>query len=152
ISLSSLQEPYMIEPAKHALRNGAIVTAAACGLLASMNFSAAADLTAASLRLKWFPQAQFLGYYVAKQKGWYAAEGIDLTINPGGPNIIAENLVAAGSDTFGHGGGAASLLQAREKGLSVVGIGMIFQETPYRFVALERSGIKTFGDLKGKKL
>ncbi len=110
----------------------------------------AAELTPASLRLKWLPQAQFAGYYVAAAKGWYADEGIDLKINPGGPNIIAENMVASGADTFGHGGGAASLLQAREKGLSIVGIGMLFQETPYRFVTLEKSGIKRFTDVKGK--
>jgi NitT/TauT family transport system substrate-binding protein len=110
----------------------------------------AADLTPVSVRLKWLPQAQFAGYYVAKAKGWYADEGLDLTINPGGPNIIGENLVAAGTDTFGHGGGAASLLQAREKGLGILGIGMLFQETPYRFVALDKSGVKSFKDLKGK--
>lgn len=110
----------------------------------------AAELTPASLRLKWLPQAQFVGYYVAKAKGWYADEGVDLTINPGGPNIIAENMVASGVDTFGHGGGAASLLQAREKGLGIVGIGMLFQETPYRFVVLDKSGIKKFSDIKGK--
>jgi NitT/TauT family transport system substrate-binding protein len=101
----------------------------------------AAELTPASLRLKWLPQAQFVGYYVAAAKGWYKDEGIDLKINPGGPNIIAENMVASGADTFGHGGGAASLLQAREKGLSIVGIGMLFQETPYRFVTLEKSAM-----------
>jgi NitT/TauT family transport system substrate-binding protein len=110
----------------------------------------AAELTPASLRLKWLPQAQFVGYYVAAAKGWYAEEGVDLKINPGGPNIIAENMVASAADTFGHGGGAASLLQAREKGLSIVGIGMLFQETPYRFVTLEKSGIKQFTDVKGK--
>jgi NitT/TauT family transport system substrate-binding protein len=127
--------------------------AALAGALAAgacFGSAAAADLTPASLRLKWLPQAQFVGYYVAKAKGWYKDEGIDLTINPGGPNIIAENMVASASDTFGHGGGAASLLQAREKGLSIVGIGMLYQETPYRFVALEKSGIKKFSDVKGK--
>lgn len=112
--------------------------------------ASAADLTPASLRLKWLPQAQFMGYYVAKAKGYYANEGIDLTINPGGPNIIAENMVASGNNTFGHAGGMTSLLQAREKGLPIVGIGMLFQETPYRLVALEKSGIKKFSDIKGK--
>jgi NitT/TauT family transport system substrate-binding protein len=112
--------------------------------------SVAAEPVHASLRLKWTPQAWYAGYYVAKSKGWYAEEGIDLTINPGGPNIIAENMVAAGVDTFGNGGGAASLLGAREKGLPIVGIGMLHQLTPYRFVALDGSGIKQFTDLTGK--
>jgi len=136
-------------PRRHLLRSA---TAGAALLAAARPFSIvrAAELAPASLRLKWLPQAQFLGYYVAKAKGWYADNGIDLTINPGGPNIIAENMVASGSDTFGHGGGAASLLEAREKGLPIVGIGMLFQETPYRFVALAKSGIKQFSDIKGK--
>jgi NitT/TauT family transport system substrate-binding protein len=112
--------------------------------------AAVAEPTPASLRLKWLPQAQFIGYFVAKAKGFYTDENIALTINPGGPNIIAENMVASGVDTFGHGGGMASLLQARERGLPIVGVGMLFQETPYRLVALEKSGIKKFTDLKGK--
>jgi len=124
----------------------AIVVAAA--LVAGS--AAAQELTKASLRLKWLASAQFVGYYVAKDKGWYAEEGIDLTINPGGPNIIGENMVAAGTDTFGHAGGAATLLQARSKNLPLVGIAMLFQETPYRFVALPESGITTFKDLEGK--
>jgi NitT/TauT family transport system substrate-binding protein len=112
----------------------------------------AQNLTKASLRLKWLASAQFLGYYVAKEKGWYAAEGLDLTINPGGPNIIGENLVGAGTDTFGHAGGAASLLQARSKGLPIIGIAMLFQETPYRLVALPKSGIKDFKQFEGKTI
>lgn len=138
------------------LRKQSVFTVAAAGLaLAAISLTgpfevSADDLKPASLRLKWLPQAQFIGYYVAKDKGWYEEEGIDLTINPGGPNIIAENMVAAGNDAFGHGGGAASILQAREKGLGVVGIGMLFQQTPYRFVALEESGIESIEDLKGK--
>src|SRR6185312_12149244 len=39
----------------------------------------AAELQKASLRLKWLPQAQFAGFYVAAAKGYYKAEGIDLT-------------------------------------------------------------------------
>jgi NitT/TauT family transport system substrate-binding protein len=112
----------------------------------------AAALKPASLRLKWLPQAQFTGYFVAKSKGYYEQEGIALTINAGGPNIIAENMVGSGVDTFGHGGGMASLLQGREKGLPIVGIGMLFQETPYRFVALEKSGVKSISDFKGKTI
>src|SRR6267378_6266541 len=72
--------------------------------------AAAETLTKASLRLKWLPQAQFAGFYVGLAKGYYKAQGIDLTINPGGPNLVAENLVAGGSDQFGLGGGEESLL------------------------------------------
>jgi NitT/TauT family transport system substrate-binding protein len=108
----------MTEQVRHLIGIMAIATAlsvAPCAVPAH-----AAELTPASLRLKWLPQAQFIGYYVAAAKGWYKDEGIDLKINP------------------------------REKGLSIIGVGMLFQETPYRFVTLEKSGIKKFTDVKGK--
>jgi len=44
-------------------------------------------LETVSLRLKWLTQAQFAGFYVAKAKGFYEEAGLDLTINPGGPNL-----------------------------------------------------------------
>ena len=141
----------MLKNARRLLFKSALTCVAATILPGAFGAAVlAADLTPASLRLKWLPQAQFMGYYVAKAKGYYANEGIDLTIVPGGPNIIAENMVASGNNTFGHGGGMTSLLQSREKGLPIVGIGMLFQETPYRLVALEKSGIKKFTDIKGK--
>jgi len=132
------------------LRKTRIAVGAVIAVLSVTGAATAQELTKASLRLKWLASAQFAGYYVAKDKGWYAQEGIDLTINPGGPNIIGENLVATGTDTFGHAGGATTLLQARSKGLPLIGIGMMFQETPYRFVAREKSGIKSLDDFKGK--
>ena len=45
-------------------------------------------LTRATLRLKWLTQTQFAGFYIAVQKGYYREVGIDLTINPGGPNLL----------------------------------------------------------------
>jgi NitT/TauT family transport system substrate-binding protein len=39
-----------------------------------------------TLQLKWVAQAQFAGYYVAKDRGFYREAGLDVTINPGGPH------------------------------------------------------------------
>ncbi|SAK93983.1 ABC nitrate/sulfonate/bicarbonate transporter, inner membrane subunit [Caballeronia hypogeia] len=105
-----------------------------------------------SVRLRWLPQAQFAGYYVALAKGFYKANGLDVTINPGGPNINVETLVSSGADTFGVGGGAEAQLFARDKGLPLVAIGMMLQQSPHVFVAKSDSGIKTLSDLKGKKV
>jgi NitT/TauT family transport system substrate-binding protein len=105
-----------------------------------------------SVRLRWLPQAQFAGFYVAKAKGFYKAHGLDVTINPGGPNINVETLVSSGADTFGVGGGAEAQLFARDKGLPLVAIGMMLQQSPHVFVAKPNSGIKTLADLKGKKI
>src|SRR5262245_50432721 len=49
-----------------------------------------------TLQLKWVTQAQFGGYYVAKEKGFYSDEGLDVTIKPGGPDIAPETVIAGG--------------------------------------------------------
>ena len=51
---------------------------------------------AVTLQLKWVTQAQFAGYYVAKDKGFYTEEGLDVTIKPGGPAIAPEQVIARG--------------------------------------------------------
>ena len=67
-----------------------------------------------TLQLKWVTQAQFAGYYVAKDKGFYEEEGLNVTILPGGPDVAPTQVIA--------GGGAdvvvdwmPSALAAREK-------------------------------------
>ena len=99
---------------RHALTILSAITLAAGSL--TMVTPASAEPQKASLRLKWLPQAQFAGFYVAQAKGYYKAEGIDLTINPGGPNLLTENLIATGADTFGLSGGTDSVFAARDKG------------------------------------
>ena len=49
-----------------------------------------------TLQLKWVTQAQFAGYYAAKDKGFYKAEGLDVTIKPGGPDVAPEQVLAGG--------------------------------------------------------
>ena len=47
-----------------------------------------------TLQLKWVTQAQFGGYFVAKEKGVYSDEGLDVTIKPGGPDIATPQVLA----------------------------------------------------------
>ncbi len=133
------------------LGRAALVLSAAFAL-ATAAVSPAAAQEKASVRLKWVAQAQFAGVYVAQAKGYYKAEGLDMTINPGGPNLNAESLVASGADTFAVGGGIESSLAARDKKLPVVTLGMLHQRTPVVMVVLEDSPIKTIKDFKGKKI
>lgn len=66
---------------------------AGASLLSAFEAQAADKIT---LQLKWVTQAQFAGYYVAKDKGFYEAEGLDVDIKPGGPDIApAQVLVEA---------------------------------------------------------
>lgn len=130
-------------------RRHLLATLAASTTLPAFNVRAQ-TLTKASLRLKWLPQTQFAGFYLAKARGYYAAEGIDLTINPGGPNLLTENLVATGADTFGLSGGTDSVFAARDKGLPVVCVGISHQVTPFVFVSRVDGPIKTLPDFRGK--
>ncbi len=115
-----------------------------------------ASLTAAmaeevTLQLKWVTQAQFAGYYVAKEKGFYDEEGLDVTILAGGPDIAPPQVMA--------GGGAdvmvdwlPSALAAREKGLPIVNIAQPFKSSGMMLTCLKESGVATPEDFKGKTL
>jgi len=104
-----------------------------------------------SLQLQWVTQAQFAGYYVALDKGWYLEEGIDLTIVPGGPDITPVDLVASGTRDFGTTL-LADLIVAVQNGKPVVSIAQIQQRNGLVLVALESSGIASPPDLRGKKV
>lgn len=106
-------------------------------------------LEKAAVRLLWFPQSQFAGVYYAQAKGYFKQEGIDLTIQPGGPEIDGIKLVASGAEEFGITS-ASMILQAREKEIPVVAIAIIYQGNPTCFFARESSGIKTPKDWVGK--
>ncbi len=69
-----------------------IITAAVMAALAGAA-QAADDFT---LQLKWVTQAQFAGYYVALDKGFYGDEDLNVTINPGGPDIAPTQVLAGG--------------------------------------------------------
>jgi NitT/TauT family transport system substrate-binding protein len=112
----------------------------------------AQSLTRVQLRLKWLPQTQFAGFYLALERGHYRAEGLDLTINPGGPNIQGETIVASGAEQFGVTGGIDSFFAARERQLPVVCIGMNHQITPFVFVAKRASNINSLEDFRGKRV
>ncbi|AXC50337.1 ABC transporter substrate-binding protein [Paracoccus suum] len=105
-----------------------------------------------TLQLKWVTQAQFAGYYVAKDKGFYDEENLDVTIKPGGPDIAPVQVMAGGgADVTVEWMPAA--LAAREKGLDIVNIAQPFKKSGMMLTCLKESGItdpKT--DFKGKTL
>ncbi|GHC82702.1 ABC transporter substrate-binding protein [Pseudorhodoferax aquiterrae] len=135
---------------RHFLRT--VAAAVALAALAPLAQAQTKEPVKASLRLKWLTQTQFAGFYYAQAKGYYKDEGIDLTINPGGPNLLTENLVATGADTFGLSGGSDSVMAGVDKGLPIVSIGVAHQITPFVFVTKADSPIKTLKDFEGKKV
>jgi NitT/TauT family transport system substrate-binding protein len=122
---------------------------AAGGVLAAAASAEAAD--AVTIQLKWVTQAQFAGYYVAKDKGFYKEAGLDVTIKPGGPDIAPEQVLAAGgADVIVDWMAAA--LAAREKGVPLVNIAQTFQRQGLELTCLKSSGIKTPADFPGHTL
>lgn len=108
-------------------------------------------LTPARLQLQWVTQAQFAGYYVALDKGWYRDEGIELTIKPGGPDTIPVDLVSAGTSDFG----TALLIDLAVdigNGKPVISIGQIQQANGLLLIAKKDSGIKQPKDFLGKRI
>jgi NitT/TauT family transport system substrate-binding protein len=124
--------------------------ALAAGLTAALALPAgAADKV--TLQLKWITQAQFAGYYVAKDKGYYKDAGLDVTINAGGPDVAPPQVIA--------GGGAdvvidwmPSALAAREKGVPLVNIAQPFKKSGLELTCRADTGIKAPADLKGRTL
>lgn len=104
-----------------------------------------------SLQLKWVAQAQFAGYYAALDQGYYTEENLDVTIKPGGPDIVPEQVVASGQAEFGLDW-LASLLATREQGTPLVNIAQVFRNAGMRELSWKDSGIATPADWKGKKV
>jgi NitT/TauT family transport system substrate-binding protein len=98
------------------------------------------------------PSAFFL---VAKSKGYFAEEKLDVTIDAGSGSANAVNRVASGTYEMGFADMAALMEfsannpTAPSKPLAVM---MVYNDTPAAIIALKKSGIKTPADLTGKKL
>lgn len=100
-----------------------------------------------SLRLQWLHQAQFAGFYVAKDKGYYAQFGIDLTINSGGQDFNAATLVGTKSDDFGIWT-ADQVLLAASNGVPIQAVGAVFYKSLAVFMVHADSKIKTPKDFE----
>ena len=121
-----------------------LIPALALGMAAS----AAQAQDEVTLQLQWVTQAQFAGYYVALENGFYEEEGLNVTILPGGPDIAPPQVMA--------GGGADAMLNwmpsalaARERGLPVVNIAQPFVRSGLQLTCWKDSGIAAPADLAG---
>ncbi len=125
-----------------------LATGLACSVAMASGAYAADKVT---IQLKWVTQAQFAGYYVAKAKGIYKDADLDVTINPGGPDVAPPQVIA--------GGGAdvvidwmPSALASREKGVPLVNISQTFKKSGLELTCRKDTGIKTPADFKGKTI
>ena len=127
------------------------LVALAAGMTMGLSFATAQAADTVTIQLKWVTQAQFAGYIVAKEKGFYKDVGLDVTIKPGGPDVAPPQVIA--------GGGAdvvvdwmPSALASREKGVPLVNISQTFKKSGLELTCRADTGIKKPADFKGKTI
>ena len=127
------------------------IFAVAAGAAIGLSLGSAQAQDKVTIQLKWVAQAQFAGYFVAKEKGFYKDAGLDVTIKAGGPDVAPPQVIA--------GGGAdvvvdwmPSALASREKGVPLVNISQTYKKSGLMLTCRAETGIKKPADLKGKTL
>ena len=108
-----------------------------------------AEMTSVNLQLQWFAQAQFAGYYAAVAQGFYADEGLDVTILEGAVDIVPQQVVATGGAEFGIAWVPKALV-SNEEGARLVNVGQVFQRSGTLMVSWADSGIASPEDWEGK--
>lgn len=104
------------------------------------------DLAPVSIQLQWVTQAQFAGYYVARELGFYEEEGLAVTILESEGEIQPAEAVAEGDAEFGVTWLPKTLI-ANERGGDLVNIAQIFQRSGTVLVSLAEAGIESVYDL-----
>ena len=127
-------------------------TVAGLALILALAWSGAAPAAdKVRFRLNWVPGAEYAPYYLGKDKGFFAAEGIDVDIFPGEGSTVTAKLVGNRSAEFGLAG-ADVVLISNGRDLPLVAIGIMTQELPGGVIFPTDSGIKKLTDLYGKRL
>jgi ABC-type nitrate/sulfonate/bicarbonate transport system substrate-binding protein len=107
--------------------------------------------TPVTVRLAWLHQAQFAGMYVAQEKGFYADEGLDVTLKEYDFNLKSDEELASGKSDFAVVS-AQELIASIDRGESLKAIGVIYQVSPYAFASRKELNITTPADFRGKVL
>ena len=109
------------------------------------------ELTPVSLQLQWFVQAQFGGYYAAKDKGYYEEQCLDVTILEGGVDIVPQTVLAQGGADYAISW-VPKALASREQGAMITNVAQVFQRSGTLQVSFKEKNITTAADFKGKKI
>ena len=110
---------------------------------------AAAKLT---MQAAWVNDAEFMGYFVALDKGYYKAEGLDLTYLSGGPDVIPETSLLSKKADVALSTVETTIKAITEQKAPLVIIGAQYQKNPVGIVSLASKPLKTPADLVGKTI
>ena len=125
---------------------------AAASAAATLGGRAASAGTPMTMQAAWINDAEFAGYFAAIDKGYYSAEGMDLTYLPGGPDVIPESTIIAGKADLALTTPDTTIKAISEQGAKFKIIGAQYQKNPIGIVSLASKPIKTPQDLVGKTL
>lgn len=103
-----------------------------------------------NMQAAWINDAEFTGYFVAIDKGFYAAEGLDMTYLSGGPDVIPESTIIAGRADLALTTPDTTIRAITEQGAKFKIIGAQYQKNPIGIVSLKKNNINTPADLVGK--
>ena len=118
------------------------------GLLGCHSGKSSNGLIPVKFQTDWYPQPEHGGFYEAQLKGYYRQEGLDVTILPGGPYVIAEQQVSTGAAQFAMGS-SDRILEADSQGESIVAVAATMQHDPQGIMMHANSPVHNFSDLEG---
>jgi len=125
--------------------------------LAGVAFAAALTATPAKaadkvvLLLNWYVYGEHAPFYYGKEKGLYAAEGIDLDIQEGRGSAVTVQAVAAGSAHFGYID-VPTMIKIAAKGAPIRAVGVALQVSPMSAMGFADKNVKTAKDIVGKTI
>jgi len=110
-------------------------------------------LTSVKLQLQWLPQAQFAGYYVALDKGYFQEEGFDkVDVIPSGGDIVPQDALVAGDVDFAVAWVPKVLGTLENQGVELTDIAQVFQKSGTTQVSWKDSNITSVDDFEGKRI
>lgn len=113
--------------------------------------SPSAQLTPVRLLADWYPEPEQGGFYNALVRGYYKAEGLDVTIVPGRPNQLTTQLVTSGAGEFAMAG-SDQILVDFSHGLDLIAVGATMQQDPQAVMLHQDDPAESFKDLDGRAI
>ncbi|WP_083652269.1 ABC transporter substrate-binding protein [Bacillus sp. MRMR6] len=110
-----------------------------------------AEVTDVKVVLNWFAKSQHGGVYAAQENGLFEDQNLNVTVEPGGPQVSSINMVASGKAEFGLAH-ADQIINARNEGIELVAVAAAMQGSPQAFMFHKGHGIKDFEDLNNRKV
>ncbi len=113
---------------------------------------AARAATPFAMQAAWINDAEFAGYFLAMDQGYYTAEGLDLTYLPGGPDVIPEATIVAGRADLALTTPDTTIKAILDQGAKFKIIGAQYQKNPIGIVSLKKNPIMSPAEMVGKTI